>query len=58
MTFCNIYQSLISMYPVGLNPGLLMHLQSLEYSINARTVMGKKTALATEIAIPNAIKQT
>jgi len=45
------------MYHVGINPGQLLYLQSLEYSINARTIMGKKSILATEIAIPNAIKQ-
>ena len=45
-------------YPLGINPRLLMHLQSLEYSINARIIIGKKSILATEIAILNAIKQS
>lgn len=33
MTLCNLYQALISMYHLGINPRLLMHLQSLEYSL-------------------------
>lgn len=57
MTFCNIYQPLISMYHLGMNPKLLTHLESLEYSNNARIIIGKKSILATEIAILNAIKQ-
>lgn len=44
-------------YHLGINPRLLMNLQSLEHSINARIIIGKKRILATEIAILNAIKQ-
>lgn len=40
MTLGNIYQLLISLYHLGINPRLLLHLQSLEYSINARILMG------------------
>ena len=42
MTFCNIYQPCLSLYHLGVNPRLLMHLQSLEYSINARIIMGNE----------------
>lgn len=42
MTFCNIYQPLISLYHLGINPRLLMRLQSLQYSINARIIVGNE----------------
>lgn len=57
IAFYNIYQPLIRMYCAGINPGLLLYVPSLEYSTNARPIMGKKNILATEIAIANAIKQ-